>query len=44
MKLALLALLLSGCASGFSGLCAVKPIGQSEQGIAFVKIQCESDK
>jgi len=39
-----LGLTLSGCSTTFAGVCAVKPIGQNEQGITFVMAQCEAQE
>lgn len=44
MKAMILCLLLSGCASTFNGVCAVRPIGQNEEGITFLAAQCEAAK
>lgn len=43
MKVAvvLMLLLLPACASTFTGLCAVQPIGQNEQGQLVLMAQCE---
>lgn len=42
---ALVLLGLGGCASApVSGLCAVKPLGQNEQGIYFVRYSCQEGK
>lgn len=42
MRALILLLLLSGCSSTFNGVCAVRPIGQNEQGITFLATQCEA--
>jgi hypothetical protein len=38
------ALMLSGCATTFQGLCAVKPIGQNENGHTVLATYCEAAK
>ena len=43
-------LLMTGCApafvmpTSFTGICGLKPLGQNEQGIAFVLAHCEAQK
>ena len=47
LKLSTIVLLLStvGCASqSFDGICGLAIIGQNEQGIAFARVHCESEK
>lgn len=34
---------LAGCATKLEGICAVQPIGQNEQGIAFFRYHCEPE-
>jgi len=34
-------IILNGCAGSGVMLCAVKPVGQNEQGMTFVLAQCE---
>lgn len=41
MKAILLALILSGCAQSFDGICGAVGIGQNEQGVSFVRVHCE---
>lgn len=41
MKALILVFLLAGCNGTFSGVCAVKGIGQNESGISFAMVQCE---
>jgi hypothetical protein len=38
------AVLLSGCAQTFRGLCEVKPIGQNENGHTVLATYCEAQK
>lgn len=45
MKIALIVvLLLSGCAQGFSGICAFRGLGQNEQGISFMTVNCQPNE
>lgn len=44
MKSILLVLLLSGCAQGFAGVCAFRALGQSEQGINFMTVNCRPNE
>lgn len=50
MKAIALALLLAACAATppaqdtFTGICALKPIGQNEEGLTFVMAHCEAAK
>lgn len=38
------ATMLSACASGpFSGMCAVQPVGQTDGGVAVVRVYCEPE-
>lgn len=39
--LLLVAWLTAGCVSAFSGVCAMMPLGQNEQGVVFARVQCE---
>ena len=36
-----LILVLSGCTQSFTGICGAVPMGQNEQGIAFLRVHCE---
>ena len=36
------ALILPGCATQGLQMCAVKPIGQNDEGVRFVLMQCEA--
>ena len=40
--LIVLLVLLSGCASTFTGICGVAPLGQNESGVAFLRVRCEA--
>lgn len=41
LGLVLLIVVLVGCGGGFQGVCGVKPLGQSDSGLAFVQVKCE---
>lgn len=38
----LLALLVSGCATSFVGLCGVQPLGQTDTGVVVASVRCEA--
>lgn len=42
MRALVLVLLLSGCASNFTGICGARPIGQSDGGVAYLAVHCEA--
>ncbi len=42
MKALLLCLLLFGCASSFDGICGAVPIGNTDGGVAVVRVHCEA--
>jgi hypothetical protein len=44
MRTALLCLLLSGCASSFDGVCGAVPLGNTDGGVAVVRVHCEPVK
>lgn len=45
IALMLSALLLAGCGgSSFIGTCMAQPIGQTEEGIAVLRVGCKGDK
>lgn len=38
------AVMLSGCATTFEGICGLKPLGSSDAGVAFAAVRCEAVK
>lgn len=42
LLLLIVILALQGCTSSFQGICGAVPIGQNEQGIAFLRVKCEA--
>lgn len=36
--------IISGCAGSFDGVCGAIPLGQNEQGVAFLRVHCEAAK